>query len=386
MKAALVRLILLLCIWSVTLSSPAFSQSGTGVQRVTSALKSKFGHWVATGAIAGLLLTAPALSETLIKVTTQVEKQSGVRSGGLEHQVSRDALEHAVLKGDRAEVARLVEQGVFLVDLYGVSLRAAANGQLAGLVQLIDLGALELPQGGINLNAHRWALAYATAGGQVVVVEWLLDNPVPADQDALDHALSAASSSSGLGFYDDSLPVLMEAERIKLVDLLAARGANDFNWAYKQATLSGQFAVARRLVELGAGNVKLDEGLQWVAWHGDTEMASWLIERGAGRLNLALDDAARAGHEKMIDLLIAAGADDVNGALAVAALFGHVHLFEKLVRHGADAFDAALEYAMTYSDEISNEVVGELVRLGATDFKGAIEKRVEYLIDKWELR
>ena len=46
---------------------------------------------------------------------------------------------------------------------------------------------------------------------------------------------------------------------------------------------------------------------------------------------------------------------------------------------------AALEYALL-ADEISNEVVGELVRLGATDFEGAIEKRVEYLIDKWELR
>ena len=378
MKAGLVRLILLLCIWSVALSSPVFAQSGTGIQRVTSALKSKFGHWVATGAVAGILLTAPAFSETpvtdspvkariwakeyrtdeLVKITTWVKQQRGedaVKSS----RANRIALEQAAARGDRAEITRILEQGVFLTSIRWSAGIAAANGHLLVTAQLIDVGPLPATKS--------LALYYAAASGQFEVVEWLLDNypELSSSQWKLDRVLVYASAGhSGYSYHHKELPVPTEAERLKLVELLAERGANNFNWAYKRALISGHLVVARRLVELGAND--FDEGLRWAARRGDTEMASWLIARGAGQLNLVLRDAARAGHEKMIDLLLAAGADDINGALAVAALFGHVHLFDKLVRQGADAFDAALEYAMTYSDEISNEVVGELVRLGAT--------------------
>jgi len=95
----------------------------------------------------------------------------------------------------------------------------------------------------------------------------------------------------------------------------------------------------------------LTEGLAGACEGEHSELAQWLMEKGAKCLNGCLHEIRRKNNRELAELLIAGGAHDLNGALFSACENNHQELAAWLIQEGATNLQGGLWEAQPQDSE-----------------------------------
>jgi len=194
---------------------------------------------------------------------------------------------------------------------------------------------------------------------------------------------------------------MLEAELLAAIEAgddmavrdLLTRGANPDVWtpdgwpALFRAIDKGRVDTVQAFLDHGAKlDVKLqgDSALQNAAFRGNVAIARMLIERGAGadvnlrggEGNMPLKTAAEQGNIELVKLFLDAGADpecacgfDGMTALGMAAGLGHADVVQLLLDRGANpntrdiGYDTALEWARSQNARSPSEQLEAVIRI-----------------------
>ena len=246
-------------------------------------------------------------------------------------------------------------------DPYSQALiRASANGDLARVVILCEIGA--------DANARDSngiaALSYASNFGHVDVVATLLEYDAEVDFQN-DQALRRACWNGHLA----------------VVEVLVANGAN-VNAIFERktplsiASTNGHLAVVEFLLENGADvRGETDAALVSASWNGHLAVVEFLLEHGAyleADNGAALGYASRNGHLDVVEYLLDRGAniEGWNGApLRWATNFNQLAVVRVLIARGADvnAQSSGGATALWYAIHNGNAEIEQALRdAGAT--------------------
>src|SRR5581483_1196561 len=108
--------------------------------------------------------------------------------------------------------------------------------------------------------------------------------------------------------------------QIEIVELMLEKGANDYNQTLACAAFGGHIGIVRLMLEKGANNYNL--AMAYAAEKGYIKIIRLMLEKGANNYNSTMSDAARGGHIEIVRLMLENGANDYNWAMTWAAQGG----------------------------------------------------------------
>ena len=122
--------------------------------------------------------------------------------------------------------------------------------------------------------------------------------------------LSIIQSNCVQDWLNDGFIAACQAGQQKLVRLLIAKGANDWNRALSGACEGGHEDIAQLMISKGAND--WNDGLYYGCIKGYEDIVQLMIAKGANNWNKALNAAYEAGHQKLVRLMISKNADSCN--------------------------------------------------------------------------
>jgi ankyrin repeat protein len=146
-----------------------------------------------------------------------------------------------------------------------------------------------------------------------------------------------------MNMYVGAADVVAESKKgnLKAVKDLVDRGAHQLtiNNGLQWASRNGHLEVVKYLVDKG-GDVQTDNnyGLRWASYYGHLEVVRYLVDNGGDVTadnNFAIRNAAPEGHIKVVKYLVEKGADS-NVGLQNATQSGNLEVVKYLIDSGAD--------------------------------------------------
>lgn len=207
-------------------------------------------------------------------------------------------------------------------------------------------GHIDLVKFMIEKGADDWngGLKKACEGGHLEIVELLIEKGADDWNGGLtgvcrgcsgDGSEDGSEDGSGDGSEDGSGDGSKNS--LKLIELMIAKGANDWNGGLVSACGEGNIDLAKLMIEKGAND--WNYGLWRSCRGGYMDIVELMIAKGANDWNVGLCDACEGGHIKIVELMIAKGAN--NWEEGLESLFSacdyiQLSLFELIVRCGRD--------------------------------------------------
>jgi len=146
-----------------------------------------------------------------------------------------------------------------------------------------------------------------------------------------------------MNMYSEATDVVSESKKgnLKAVKDLVDRGAHQItiNNGLRWASRNGHLEVVKYLVDKG-GDVQTDNnyGLRWASYYGHLEVVKYLVDKGGDVTadnNFAIRNAAPQGHIKVVRYLVEKGADS-NVGLQNATQTGNLEVVKYLIDSGAN--------------------------------------------------
>ena len=114
----------------------------------------------------------------------------------------------------------------------------------------------------------------------------------------------------------------------------------NFNIAMIDAAKKGDINTVKSLIEKGAN--KLDSAMESAFENGHLDIVKLMIEKGAKKLDLIFGLAARDGHIDIVKLCIEKGEKNFDYAMRLAARGGQIDIVKLMIEKGATDFDTAM--------------------------------------------
>lgn len=206
---------------------------------------------------------------------------------------------------------------------------------------------IELSQGA-DLNEQ---LMRACITPHIHIATWLLDNGAT----NLDDGLAMAASSNqiimmellanrGANDWDFAMrTTLFDESTVEVLDWLVAHGATNWEWYVSAAVAGGVLENIRWLAHQDMGNsyMILCDAVEV----GNDNIAAWLFASGIMYLNAALISARDDNDDIMVAWLLNHGATHVNADLLQNALNGNIERVAHALLHGATEIQNAAQIA-----------------------------------------